>query len=383
MNIFAHNPETTELEKTYLSKSTATGETVFKVKNTNNFTEDSVVLVGEMGNERSEILTVASVTPTQLTLSAAEFYHDADDPVYLLDFDEVKIFRSTTGEDGIYASLATVPIDVDNADKKTRYDDENSLDSYYYEIAYYNSVTDTESEHSARIKADGYPEDTAGAVILDSVSHVKDRQFMIFSPEELLSIMNNVNDDLITQAKRPYDFLKTSQDIDVDADDNSIPYPDDLFKFDNNGVEVNTGLSSQLRGPKEVSPMDLRYRRTYTTLPSDDVTHIAYDDENDEILFMPDARTTRIGAFTLHYYANFRRFTSFSDKIQTPNGLVYKLAIWRDYYLQKADDDTKWLAKANNYEKRYNTEVMKLQRTKNIKANGPKGLGPQIKRYRQ
>ncbi len=384
MNIFAYNPSTDDLEKTIITKSTISGATQFKVKNTNKFAATQKILVGEMSRERSEILTVSSVTDTQITTTGgAKFLHDADDPVYVLEFDQVKIYRSTTGEGGIYNTLTTVDLDVDNADGKTRYDDTTALDTYYYKISYINSVLASESALSESIKATGYPENSVGEVIGDATRRVGDEGFEVFSIDALIGIMNDTNDDMITQAKRPYRFLKTDIEIDISADDESFPYPDNLWKFDDDPIESNTLVSSRPRIPKEVTAVDMRYRRSYNSLAADDPSHIAFDDASQTVLFLPTARTTRIGAFTVHYYKKFTRFTQMSDLLETPNGLVYKLAIWREYYTRKSDDDNKWMGKADNYDRKYNAEIMKLQREKNVKASGPKGFGPQIKRYKQ
>ncbi len=384
MNIFAYNPSTDNLEKTIISKATAEAATVFKVKNTDRITAGKRLLVGEMSRERSELLTVSSVTATQITTtSGALFAHDADDPIYVLEYDKIRFTRSTTGEGGVYSTLATVDIDVDNADGQTKYDDTSALESYYYQIYFYDSVGTILSDPSPTIKATGYPENSVGEVIGDATRRVGDETFEIFSIEALIGIMNDTNDDMITQAKRPYRFLKTDIEIDVDADDESFPYPENLWKFDDDPIESNTLVSSRPRIPKEVTSVDMRYRRSYNSLAADDPSHIAFDDANQTVLFLPTARTTRIGAFTVHYYKKFTRFTQMSDLLETPNGLVYKLAIWREYYTRKSDDDNKWMGKADNYDRKYNAEIMKLQREKNVKASGPKGFGPQIKRYRQ
>lgn len=384
MNIFIYNPPTDSLEKTYISKSSNAGSTVFKVKNTNKFLTGQKILVGEMARERSEILTVSSVTPTQITTSgASNFVHDADDPIYSLEFDQVKFYRSTTGIDGMYNLLATMDVDVDNADGRTRYDDETALETYYYKVTFYNSVDLSETDLSPPIKATGYPENSVGEILSDAAARVGDEGFDIFSITQLIAIMNDINADMTTQAKRPYRFLKKDIDIDVDAGDEDFPYPEDLMKFDDDGVESNTLLSSRPRVPKETTVVDMHFRRQYYNMPADDPLWMAFDDANEKVLFNPAARTTRIGAFTVHYYAKFARFTSLSDIVQTTNGLVYKLGIWQEYYTKMANDDSKWLAKSSNYEKKYQAEIMKLQREKNVKASGPRGFGPDIKRYRQ
>lgn len=382
MIVSAYNPEVDDLEKTYLTAQAASGVGTLKVKNSNAFTNGRRLLVGSPERERSEMVLLNTKTTTQLTITGTtNFNHDPDDPVYLLDWDQLKIYRSTTGENGSYTILTTMDLDWDNADGQTKYDDANALSTYFYRVTYYNSITTEESPVSGNLPATGYPRGTVGSIIMDHAARIKDKNFMEFTIDEYIEIMNDVNDDLITRAKKPYRFLKKNLPIDVNPGDDSIPYPADLWKIDY--VEVNTTSIAYPRGPKVLSPIDFRYRQNFNEMAADFVRQIAYDDETSTVLFWPAARTIRLHAFDLHYYQNFTQFTKLSDKVQTPNGLVYKLALKREFYQRKADDDSKYLAKLKDYDNRYETEVIKLQREKNIQADGPASLHPEIKRYRQ
>lgn len=383
MRIFAYNPSLEGIEKTFLSNSTALGATVFKVKNTDRFQDEQRVLVGEMSRERSEMLYIDSLTTTQFTLDAAEFPHDADDPIYAIKFDQVRIYRSTTGEDGVYSLLDTVDIDVDNADGKTWYEDPNSLDTYYYKVAYYDSVNDEETEQSDAIKATGYDRDQIGSVILEVAREVKDTEFVDTDAQVHLDKANDVSDDLLTQAKRPYRFLKRMEQLDIEANASTVAFPLTLWKI--NYVEVNevAPAASRTFQPQKVSPTEARFQLTMQTIPGDYVNEIAFDDEENEMIVVPKARTQRLNAFNFHFYKRFDTFTSFSSRIEGPTRLVYKLGLLRDHYMMKADSDDKYLKKSMEFDRKYNAEVMKLQREKNIEAAGPQGLAPDKKRYPQ
>lgn len=386
MNITAFNFDTTELEKTTITSRVNSGTAVFKVRNSDRFTIGNKVLVGEMSRERSEILTIQSITATQITMTGnAKFNHDPDDPIYQLDYDQVRFFRSTTGPNGTYAQLATVDIDVDNTSGKTLYDDLNALDSYYYKVAFYDSVNALESELSAPLQSSGYDRDQIGRAILDVATRIRDTDFMFYSIEDWLVICNDISDDLIVRAKRPYSFLKKSIQIDILPGDDSFPFPADLWKIDYVEVNVANPSSARVYQPKKIGLTDMRYRRSINTMPSDDVYEVAYDDTKSErkILFNPAARTERIGAFTLHYYSFPEKFTSLASYLQTPTAAIYKMGMFREYYMQKADDDAKYAGKAQNYDQKYEGEIMKLQREKQIDAHAPKGMGPQVRRYRQ
>lgn len=384
MKIYAYNPDVSRYEKTFISAEVTSGATTVNVKNTNNFTAGDVVLIGSMGREKSETTSIASVTDKTITFTTAlKFSHNSDDPVYVMEDDQIRFYRSTSGQNGVYSLLATIDVDVDNADKTTRYTDDNSMTDYWYQTAFYSSVSENESERSAPIQSAGYPANSVGSVIQSVVSRVRDTNYMFFSIEEWIDIMNEISEDMLTQARRPYRFLKKTVKLDVDEGDTEIPFPADSWKVDY--VEVNRAnpVSMETIRPKKVSATELRFRLSQTPLASDEVYEIAYDEGGHNLLFNPPARTQRIDAFNFHYYKTFDRLVKMSDELETPYSLVYKLGMWKEFYKMRADDDRKYLQKAQMYESRYNAEMMKLQREKSIEASGTSAMGPDRKRYSQ
>lgn len=387
MNIFAYNSDLTDAEKSYLTSSIASTATTLKVKNTNMFVNSRRVLVGSPGRERSEMVTQSAHTATTLTVGATVFSHDADDPVYALDFDQIKFYRSTTGIDGTYSVIATVDIDWDNTNNKTVYNDVNALDTYFYKVSYWDSIGAIETDLSDPIQATGYPENSVGEVILEVAAEVKDRMFTEFSIPEWMGIMTDVGKDLTKQAKKPYRFLKEEEDLDIIFADsvNSTPFPTDLWKIDYTEINQQSAGTTNLTFRREpISPADMRFRQSQQfQLGSDYVTQIAYDDTNNVLMFTPSALSDRIGAFTMHFFRKFIRITDMSQVLQTPDSLVYKYAMKRAFFLMKSADDSKYLSQYKEFDNMYQAEIRMLQREKNIEAHGPTGMAPDRKRYSQ
>lgn len=167
MLITAFNPETRDLEKTYSLNPVSAGVTSIAVKNSDRFNNNDRIMIGEMGMEKTEIVTVSATTPTSLTIGATQFAHESDTPIYVLRFDQVKFYRSTTGQDGPYAPLATVAMDVDNAELQTLYDDTSGLASYYYKVSFYHSLDSLESATSDPIQGGGYTRRQVGNIITE------------------------------------------------------------------------------------------------------------------------------------------------------------------------------------------------------------------------
>lgn len=65
----------------------------------------------------------------------------------MTQFDTQKVYRSTTGETGVYSEITEVGTRVDLVAGQTSYyyDDLNGDDTYFYKVGYFNSSTDVES----------------------------------------------------------------------------------------------------------------------------------------------------------------------------------------------------------------------------------------------
>lgn len=155
MKVFVYHPTSKDNPVTYAATDVLTGATSVKVKNTVGFTTDKYAIIGKLGYEQTELSRPTTVTsPDTLAFAALKFPHNADTPLTFLDYDKVKIYRSTTGIGGSFSLLATVDIQVDS--QTTMYEDVNSQPTYYYKFSYYNSNSTNESDLSDAIAATGF-----------------------------------------------------------------------------------------------------------------------------------------------------------------------------------------------------------------------------------
>jgi hypothetical protein len=112
----------------------------------------------------------------------------------LVNFNRIKIYRSTTGRTGVYSELtdATTRIPLEVGVTSYQYYDTAGDDTYYYKRSYFHSTTNLESELS------------------DPVQGTNDPAFDIISVSE----------------------LKTNYLFGIDlTDDNGVPYPDSMFEW--------------------------------------------------------------------------------------------------------------------------------------------------------
>ncbi len=393
MIVSAWNPPTEELEKSYLSAVSQAGSGFITVKNTNKFPQNKAVMIGEMGMEQSELLVTAAPTTTpesriNLTTNTV-FSHASDEPVYLMRYDQVLFYRATAA-DGVYTLISTQAVDVDNRDGKTYYEDTTGTPNSFYKTKYRNSISLEETEFSDYISAEGYARKTIGSVMDGVVRRVKDIGYSLLSAEDYLDIANEVNDDILSQAARPYNFMRKSVPLDRVANQNYLALPADYMKFESLEYTNTVGTMPRTKG---LFPVTRRqFDSAYGLLTNSDIVRsITLDDENKKILVKPTARTNATGAYQLWYFAELAEFEDLSQAIQTPSPLIYRYKFLAEAYSVKAEVDPSFGALATKYEQKYGNELMKMQRMNRKDVGTPRSFmgadeissipRPYIKRY--
>ena len=379
MKLYIQNPSTDKLEKSYLANAYSTGATSLEVRNNDRFQNNQKIMIGEMGNERTEIVTITgsgvNANGTTLATSATLFPHNSDDPVYALKYDQVKFYRSTTGIDGSYSSLATVNVDVDNANTQTMYDDLAGLSSYYYKVSFYSTFDSTESDLSDPIAGSGYPAGTAGALVNEFFSEVGDTQQQTMTVDDVLALMNEVNDDLTSQSRRPYRFLKTSALLNVTANNARVSLPTTLLKFDRLAF-TNTWLQ-RTDDYRRISMEEMEYIKYDNTFyPDDNLLYVAIDETTNELVMFPTPATSSTGSIKIFFWKKFTRLTSMASAVETPNTRIYKMFLLGRYWRKRAIKEQSYLTLSDRFMQDYNTEVVKLQRMNRLDMGTPMSFKP-------
>ncbi len=385
MKLIADNPSLDNLEKSYLTTAYAAGVTSIEVRNNDRFVNGDLIQIGRPGSEKTEIVAItASVTKgTAMTVGATTFPHEADDPVYKLRYNKVRFYRSTTGIGGSYSVLNEAEVDVDNAILKTVYDDTTSLTTYYYKISYYNSAGSVESSLSDPIPASGYARGTVGFLVNEFFEEVADQTQQNMSVLEAIGFMNEANDDLTTQSRRPYRWLKTSAVLNITLNVNYIALPTDMNKFDRIRYTFDNGSSDTTQTIRMVDMNEfeyINYDNNYT--PSDDTIIATIDETTNRLLLWPTPKTSQTGAITVYYWKNFTELTSMADVLETPNHRVYKLFLHGKFYRKKGIKEQSFLQISDRYFNDYTTEVVKLQRSNRLDLGTPQGMRPDTRHSR-
>jgi hypothetical protein len=387
------NPPTDELEKAYLLTSSSAGAVTLSLSNNNRFAGNDRILIGEMGQEKSEIVTVSSVNSNgnDIVIGATKFGHSADDPVYKLRFDQVKYYRSTTTEDGVYSVISAEDLDVDNPTLETIYDDTAGLSSYFYKMTVFHSISTLESAFTDVISGGGWSRKQVGNIIDEILSEVSDKQETNITRTELLGYFNDVNDDLLLGVSKPYGFLRTNMTLARTANQNYVDYPVDssgrqlMWKFDRMDYNfVDTTTDPDTDYTKTIPVMaEVDFRNTYTdntvitTTVTDAVPEaMTLDETENRFLFSAPFETTDSDALRLYYWSNFVTISSEGDEIQTPTPKIYKLYAKAMYYRKRGVTESSYNAIADRFDGMYALEKTKYKGVDRKDMGTPRGFRP-------
>ncbi len=160
VELFFAFPDITDNEKTYLDADSTAGITSLSADGVN-FAANQYIVIGQPGNERTEIVQISTANSTTITLvSATVFAHNRGDIIRFIPYNQIIAEFST---DAItYTPIAAVPIRSDATE--TYMQRASDLSTYSYKFRFYNSTSTLYSAYSAITTAVGYADNTIWAV---------------------------------------------------------------------------------------------------------------------------------------------------------------------------------------------------------------------------
>lgn len=391
MLITTLNPSTDDYEKSYLSNPYSAGATTVLIKNADRFTASDRIMIGEMGLEATEIVTLSAVGADSqtLTIGATLYAHEADAPVYKLRFDQVKIYRSiTTDTTSAYSLLTTQNLDVDNADLETNYDDTTGASSYFYKTSLYHSISTLESAKGDSIGGGGYRRNQVGYIIDELLQEVNDQAEQHVTRSEILGYFNDVNDDLLTNISKPYDFLRTRAALTRTTGRAYLDFPTDsngdqsMWMFDRmdyNFVDSTTSPTTDITYTVRIIPERI-FRNRYSdntidaTTEDDKIVEMCLDTALNRFRYAPPSLTTSGNVFYLYYWKYFTRLSTEGQEIETPTAKIYKLYTKMRYYDKRATADPGMKNQAQGYQQEYMKEVANYTKLNRKDKGTPRGF---------
>ena len=226
------HPDLSYQPMTYLSAALAAAGATLTVENTAGFTASDEMIVGGVGEEKTEgILVHASPTITSTTVTTVSggvsFAHGIGTPVTRSDFDQIKIHSSTT-ETGTFTELAASPINIDWEAPLTRYDDTVSASTAWFKVQYYHSIDTTTSTLSDAFQPSaGFKVRSLQAMInnIRRLLKLEDNQRVITNAE-ITDMLNESQLDL--SAERNFPFLETTGTGSTTDSTQTVALPTDI-----------------------------------------------------------------------------------------------------------------------------------------------------------
>lgn len=193
--------------QTFLTVDTASGVSSITVKNITGFAINQILVIGEIGNEGSEIIkthTATAPTGSTITLAAATvFPHSAGTQVIVINFDQIE-FSTATTSGGSKTVLATNSIVADSI--TTNYNDTTVSTGYYF-ARFKNSITSIFSSYSSAIPVGGYTSLMARSIIDNALQSINKTTSTTLSDEFGFNQLNNCTTEVIRELKR-WSFLQ-------------------------------------------------------------------------------------------------------------------------------------------------------------------------------
>lgn len=162
-DLFFAFPNLTGGVDTYLESDSAIGATSLSA-NALDFSIGQFIVVGQPGNEKTEIIQIhASTVPTATTItlaSALSFAHSRGDVIKFIPYNQIVAEYSADGV--TYVAIAAVNIRADASE--TYMQRASDPATYYYHSRFFNSSTGLYSAYSSAVIASGYADNTVASV---------------------------------------------------------------------------------------------------------------------------------------------------------------------------------------------------------------------------
>lgn len=360
------NPDLSGEEKTFLTSDYSSG-TSLTVRNSDNFTTNWFAVVGEPGQERSEIGSVSSLaSATNITLSAGlSFSHPKSTAVYRSHYDKISLEREPSG--GSYAAVSGSPFDIewDNDDKKTFISISAGTSTDTYRWRFYNSNSAEYTDYSDELAGTGVARTQAGHVI-ELVR--KNPLTKNVDDETLLVYMTDFQELVYDEVPKAWWFQKQGTSVATVASDYTYPITSNWSDFlSMKFVLYNytvSGTSIDETYPLTYSPLNEFYNyksdsnqgtddtaRWWTILPPDSSSADGY------IGLHPTPKTANCAIIPIYQF-ELDTLDSFGDTLVIPYQKGYV-----DYILYRIFDDIKNdEGKAAKYNTRVARDIIALKR---------------------
>ena len=293
---------------TYLLVDASAGITTLSVQSINAFTTNQILLIGELGQEESEIkythLTVSPASSSLYISAGLTFAHPQDTKIYIIPWDGVEFSRAATASGAKTTLNVSKTIQVDKPE--TQWDDFTYSSGFYFSRLR-DSLNTRYSDYSDPVPYAGYDDGSVFSIKERALESVGEEISDIISHDFLNKKLWEARREFHkAPGKRPF-RKKLNTDIgNVSTGMYKIAVPSDLEKpyTAENVYKVQIGTNKPL-GYWDKKEMDDYYRDVpHTTLKNAYATADVYLIVNDSRDFLPSGSVTMEQDNSVAYSAN-------------------------------------------------------------------------------
>ena len=197
MIVKALHPSIDGNPRSNLTAKAASGQANIVVQNAVDFSANMMLVIGNPGEELTEIRKIASISGKVITLSdVLGNTHPQNCKITFIKYDKIKVYKASSLA-GTYNLVSTKNIAID--EPHTLYDDSTALTSDYYKIKYYNSDSTDISVYSDPINSSGFPR--YSLIKIQDAVYAKsgDKKETYYNRDEITVWANEVKDDMVNQ----------------------------------------------------------------------------------------------------------------------------------------------------------------------------------------
>lgn len=243
--IFFSLPNLQGNNSSFLEADVASGASTLTANGTF-FSANQYIILGQPGQEKTEILKINSVNNTTfVTTTNTVFSHNRGDIITFIEYNQIVPERSTTIS-GSYSALSTIDINPQVAETYLQRTGDATTDAYQFR--FYNATSGLYSGYSDPTLASGYDDNTVFAIKQRALSQLGEKVGDL--------ITDNFLNDALNEGRRIVDMGTAI----VDGIQQRVLRWSFRTKF-------NTDIGSIIPGTYSVSaPTDLRDRNTYKNI---------------------------------------------------------------------------------------------------------------------
>jgi hypothetical protein len=342
---------------TYLTINYVSGVSTVNISNTEFFSVDDFILIGEIGHSDAEIFRILSINSTSGDISLGDSLgaltatihaHSESSKVALLPYNEIKFFWTAatgtiTDEDPVFDTSNPLSVDWEELDPVSYYStftDTTHITGFGW-FEYRNSVTTDVSQESNPIPYGGFSLNTVATVFSDFESLLNVRELKIVTLTEKFAWLNEalaVLKNKLNLSNAEY-TVSAPQTLTIIAGTKEYLLPADFCDL----VEITNGLTSPTSTGLNIPFMPVSKALSYGGNPQGGwsngyfggylfgLNSVYYYLRGRYIGFVP---TPTIGAtYYYTYRAKATRLTSLSDYIDLPDNAFYSL---KDFMMYRA-----------------------------------------------